>query len=263
MLLRNHCCRWPLAATAVLLAAGLAHAITGREIVEKADKANRAQDEIVDTLMYIFSPDGHKRVRLMRSYMQAGEGDDDRSLVRFLKPADIKGTGLLTIEEGESDTQWLYLPELRKSKRIAGASKARPFVGSDLSNGDMRTEDLAHHSYRLLGEETVDGRACYKVEARPKDDATRTSYGYARRWIWIDKQRWVPLRVRFFDLGDKPLKELHATDWRQIEGLWRAHRIEIRNLQTGSRTVLVQNPKRKINTGLSRSIFTRRKLEHP
>jgi outer membrane lipoprotein-sorting protein len=254
---------WLCAALTLLTLTATADALTGREVVEKADKANRAQDEVVQTIMYIFSPGGQKRTRLMETYAKSGAGDDDMSLIRFQKPADIKGTGLLTIEEGATDTQLLYLPELRKSKRIAGSSKANSFVGSDLSRGDMRTEDLANHTYELLGEEEAGGRACHKVQALPKDDETAETYGYARRIIWVDTERWVPVQVEFYDLAGKRLKVMQASDWRQVKGLWRSHKVEMENVQEGSRTVLVQNPQRKINDGLDDSMFTRRFLEKP
>ncbi|GIW72297.1 MAG: hypothetical protein KatS3mg102_1839 [Planctomycetota bacterium] len=252
-----------LAFVFALGAAQAAPALTGREIVEKADKANRARDEMVESIMYLISPGGQQRVRKMVTWSKSGEGDDDMILIRFLAPPDIKDTGLLTIEEGGRDNQLLYLPELRRSKRLAGASKAASFVGSDFSNYDMRTEDLANHDYELLGEEAVEGRPCYKVVARPRTEQTREESGYARRILWIDKERWVPVKVEYFDRNDRPLKVLVASDYKQIQGLWRAHRIEVRNLQQGSKTILIQNPERKINQGLPDSHFSRRSLENP
>src|SRR4051812_30960226 len=97
--------------------------LDGRAIMNRADKQNRAKDEKDLLSMTIVSSRGEKRKRDMTTYMKAGEGDDDKLLVRFDAPADVKGTGLLTLEQGDHDEQWLFLPELRKSKRIAGATK--------------------------------------------------------------------------------------------------------------------------------------------
>jgi outer membrane lipoprotein-sorting protein len=193
----------------------------------------------------------------------AGDGDDDRLMVRFNAPAEVKGTGLLTIEKGAEDEQWLYLPDLKKSKRIAGASKAQSFMGTDFSNYDMRTEDLTGHDYRKTGEETLDGRPCYLVEATPKTEEVKESTGYARRTMWVDKERWVVPRCEYFDTSGKPLKTLTADGWKQIEGLWRPAKVTVENKQEGSKTVVTYEKGREINKGLPEKTFTKRELEAP
>src|SRR5262245_12047554 len=111
----------------VLAAAGLAFGqdLDGKAIMNKADKVNRAKDEKNTVTLTIVSPRGEKRRRELTTYFQSGEGDDDKALIRFESPADVKGTGFLTLEQGETDEQWLYLPDLKKTKRIAGATKAQ------------------------------------------------------------------------------------------------------------------------------------------
>lgn len=256
------------AIAAGLVVAGLAgpagaEDLTGRAIMERFDKVNRSDDEKVASVMHIISSTGQRRSRKLLTWRKVAGGDDDMILIRFLEPADVKGTGMLTIEEGEDDTQLLYLPDLRKSKRIAGASKANSFVGSDFSNYDMRTEDLSGHHYELVGEEEVAGNACYKVKATPKNEDVEEMTGYKQRFFFVDKERWVGHRVEYFDRNMKPLKVLVADDFHQIKGLWRPLKVEMTNTQQGSKTVVLQPLERELNEGLSDSIFTRRNLEKP
>jgi len=257
----------PLAAALLALAllAPLAPAedLDGRAIIDKADKQNRAKDEKDRVTMVITSARGEKRKREMTTYFLAGAGDDDRLMVRFDSPADVKGTGLLTIEEGASDEQWLYLPDLRKSKRIAGATKATSFMGTDFSNYDMRTEDLTGHDYKKVGEEDLEGRACYIVEATPKDDDVKEATGYARRKTWVDKERFVIPKCEYHDKSGKLLKTLTTEGWKQVEGLWRPTKVVMENKQEGSKTVVTYERGREINKGIAEKTFTKRELENP
>jgi outer membrane lipoprotein-sorting protein len=250
-------------AAAATLPAARAQDLDGRAIVDKADKHNRAQDEKDQVIMTIISSRGEKRRRELTTYFKAGEGDDDRTLVRFDAPADVKGTGLLTIEQGASDEQFLYLPELRKSKRIAGATKSQSFMGTDFSNYDMRTEDLTAHQYKKTGEETIDGRACHVVEATPKDDEAAESTGYSRRLMYVDKERWVVPKVEYYDRSAKLLKVLTTEGWKQHDGLWRPMRVTMENKQEGSKTIIAFDKGREINKGIADKVFSKRELENP
>jgi hypothetical protein len=185
-------------------------------------------------------------------------------MVRFVSPADVKNTGLLTVEKGADDEQWLYLPDLKKSKRIAGASKANSFMGTDFSNYDMRTEDLAGHDYAKKGEDTVDGRACYVVEAKPKNDDVKESTGYSRRTVWVDKERFtIPKCEYYSSKNDKLLKVLTTEGWKQVSGLWRPSTLNMENKQEGSKTVVTYDKGREINKGIPEKTFTKRELENP
>lgn len=252
-----------LAAVSLALPLALADELDGRAIAEKADKHNRPKDEKDGVTMVIVSARGEKRKREMTTWFKAGEGDDDKLLVRFDSPSDVKGTGLLTIEQGPSDEQWLYLPDLRKSKKIAGSSKASSFMGTDFSNYDMRTEDLQGHDYAKKGEEEVDGRACYAVEVTPKTDEVKDTTGYARRTIWVDKERFTINKCEYFDKTGKPLKTLTTEGWKQVEGLWRPTKVVMENKQEGSKTIVTYERGREINKGVDDTTFTKRKLEAP
>jgi outer membrane lipoprotein-sorting protein len=214
--------------------------------------------------MVIVDRTGQRRERRLSSWFKAGENDDDKSLVRFDEPADVRGTALLTIEHGEKDDQWLYLPDLRKTKKIAGASKSLSFAGTDFANCDMRTEDLAGHDYERTGSEDLGGRACWIIEAKPKTDEKREETGYARRRIWVDKERATIPKVEYYDKNGKLLKISTAEDWEEVEGLWRPNRVTMENVQEKTKTIIAYDRgSRKINKGIEDSFFSKRTLEKP
>lgn len=236
--------------------------ITGLQIMQNQDKKNRAADEVVDGTMEIFFANGKRSVRSIVSTMKANmENDDDSTMIRFVKPAALAGTGLLTVESGTSDSQWLYLHDLRKSKRLAGASKSERFVDSDLANYDMRTEDLQNHEYTLMGEKEVDGHMCYVVDSKPTGENTAEESGYSGRRFYIDKEIWVPRMVQFKDRSGKALKIMKNQEYDEISGLWRAHKVTVRNVQEKTHTIVLYDRDRKINKGVDENVFTKRELE--
>jgi len=240
--------------------------LSGREIVTKMDGGNRSADESVDLTMVLLSKSGMKRTRKITMYFKSGEDSaGDRMIVRFHSPPDIRGTGFLTIEkEGAANQQWLYLPDLKKSKRVAGSSRSGSFVESDFSNYDVAPESLDEHRYKLLGEADVEGRACYKVEAIPRDDDIKETCGYSKRIMYIDKERWTLPRTEYFDKSGKLLKIADNGSWIQVKGRWRGEKVVVDNKKEGSKTfVFFVSKSRKMDRGLKTSYFSKRTLEKP
>ncbi|MFC1707924.1 outer membrane lipoprotein-sorting protein [Planctomycetota bacterium] len=249
---------------ALLVVGGEALALTGREIAERVDKQNQAADEAYKSELRVIHKTGVRRSYTMLTKFKAGEGNDDKVLIRFLLPQTVTGTGLLIVERGDSDSQWLYVPYLRKTKLIAGSSKGGSFMESDLSNYDMRTENLDGHEYKLVGEETVAERACYKLEATPKTDEIKEETGYARRLVYVDKERWVAFRTEYYDKDNKRLKLAVKSEYKLVGKLWRSSRLVVSNVQAGSKTMVIHDESsRKINEGVSDDEFTKRTLQNP
>jgi hypothetical protein len=236
--------------------------LDGFGIVNKVDKSNRAKDEKDFENMTLVDSKGQKRERTLVTFFKTGEGNDDLTLVRFDTPQNLRGTGLLALEKGADDDMWLYLPDLRKSKRIAGGTKSEPFVGTDFSNYDMRTEDLDGHNYKKVGDEKVGDRDCYVVEATPKTDAKAEETGYSKRTFYADKERWVYNKIVFYDRQGKHLKTTTIEDWKQYENLWRGDKVTVENVQKESKTIVIF-PKRELNKGLGEDTFSKRTLENP
>lgn len=236
--------------------------LTAREIMDRVDHINDAADETNTLEMTLTNKRGQTRERTLQGWSQQTEGDNQNQLVRFLEPKDVKDVGLLTWEHDDrDDDQWLFLPALKKTRRISSADQADSFMGTDFSYEDMRSEKLDEHAYELLREEEVDGRACWVIQATPTSENQMATSGYSRRITWVDRQTYVPLKGEFYDKKGALLKELVATELQEVvPGLWRANRLQMTNVQKEHNTVLVFTG-REVNTGLDDDLFTERELK--
>ena len=241
--------------------AGTAGGQSGLEIMQKQDRLQRAGDEEVVFRMQIVSQAGETKERRMASYTLGGPQDLSKTLIRFLAPRDIENTGLLTWEGKDgNDDQWLYLPATRKVKRIVAGAKKNRFMGTDFTYEDLRPENLALHTYTLIGSETLDGQDCSVVEAVPATDRQAADSGYSRRRQWIRKDNYFTIKQEFYDRKGKLEKVGAARKVASIKGtLWRAGELEMRDVQAGTRTVLLAE-RRALDTGLKDSFFTEAEL---
>lgn len=237
---------------------GAQEELTGEAIVRKADQLHRAKDETGVIEMVLISPDQRKQARELQLMFKAGEADDDKNLLRFRSPPAVSGTALLTVEaSGRSDDQWIYLPALKKAKKIASADRTNRFAQTDFTYEDLRTENLEGNAYARLADGTLDGQAVYVVEAKPKEGVTS---GYSRRVLYVAKDRFLTLKIEYYDLKGKHQKTLHNQAYEQVSGLWRPARSVMEDHQRGSKT-LWRFTERKINPGLSDALFTVSSLE--
>lgn len=233
----------------------------GREIMEEVDARNRFDNETTKVKMEIIDSRAKVRIRRLTNYTKRDVSDNLKIIIRFLSPKDVKGTGLLTIEHsGREDDQWLYLPILRKNKRIAGNSKRNSFVGTDFTFEDLRPEDLDTHDYKFIRYEELDDKLCFVIEATPTKEEEKYS-GYKRRMIWIRKDIYLPIKVDYIGKNDKLLKT--ETRSRTVEvkpGLWRSNFILMDNHQKNHKTTLdIQS--RDVDSQIADSKFTQIELE--
>ena len=237
-----------LALAAALLAApplvDLGRAATdeerGFEVAARSDRSDRGfGDSEVELQMILRNAAGQEATRTLRIATLEIPDEDvgDRSLVVFHSPKDIDGTALLSHAKIlEPDNQWLYLPALKRVKRISSANKSGPFVGSEFAFEDFTSLELNKYSYKYLSEETVDGKAMDVVERYPRYENS----GYTRQDAWIDQEIFQLRRVDFFDRKGALLKTLLLEDYREYPGnVWRAHTLKMTNHQTGKSTDLV------------------------
>lgn len=234
----------------------------GRAIMERAQKLNRAADETDTVAMDLVDEDGGaERQRRLVFYQKPDAEGLDRLLIRFLEPANIKGTGLLTLERrGADDDQWIYLPAQNKVKRIASAEKSGRFLGTDFTYRDLNPEDLDAYDYRYLDTKDLRGTPCYRVEARPRGDEGRERDGYAKRLVWIATDSYLPLRIEYHDRQEQFFKFRLAEDVRQLGRYHKAYRVEMRDIRRRHRTVL-RFEEIKLDAGLEEEVFTRERLE--
>ena len=162
--------------------------------------------------------------------------DGDKSLIIFDHPKDVRGTALLTFSHKTgNDDQWLYLPALKRTKRIASNNKSGPFMGSEFAYEDISSQEVEEYTYKYLRDESYEGTPVYVIERYPTDDNS----GYTKQIVWMDAERYIPLKVDYYDRKQSHLKTLTFHDYQQYKGKhWRPLRMEMQNLQTGKSTTL-------------------------
>jgi outer membrane lipoprotein-sorting protein len=255
-----------LKAVTLFLALALAPAIAqvqtaeqkGQAIALEADRRDRGfGDSAADLRMILRSRGGDERTRELRSrVLERPEGD--RSLVVFDSPPDVRGTALLTYANraGEDD-QWLYLPALKRARRISASNRSGPFMGSEFSYEDLASELVEKFTYRWLRDEACPGEAlrsltCFVVERRPVD----ASSAYSRQIVWIDQDEYRTVNVEYYDRKNVLLKTLSVTQYQQHgERFWRAGEMLMTNHQTGQSTRLAWS-RYQFGVGLRESDFT-------
>lgn len=210
----------------------------GLEIATEADRRDTGWgDERVDMKMVLRNRHGEESVRSVRRRAMEVDGDGDKSLVIFDDPADVKGTALLTFSHRQGDDdQWLYLPALKRVKRIASTNKSGPFVGSEFAYEDLSSQEVEQYTYDYVGDEPCGDQTCYVIERDPVNEDS----GYTRQVAWIDQNEYRVRRIDFYDRKDALLKTLTYEGYHEfLDQYWRADRLHMVNHQTGKSTTLI------------------------
>jgi len=233
-------------------------------IMQRNADASRVKDSVATATFTLTHRDGASRVRTTTGLTRLQDnGIDTMRLVRFLAPADIKGTSTLLVERSEGeDDMWIYLPALGKVRRLSAANKRDSFVGTDFSFGDIIGHNPAKWTHRMLREEAIEGAPCYVIESTPTDETVRSSSGYARRVSWVDKRHFIAVRMDVWDVAGSPLKRITAGDIRPV-GTQSRHQpmlLMAENLQTGHRTT-IQFEAFEADKGVEARLFTPQRLE--
>lgn len=209
----------------------------GLAIAEEADKRDTGwTDQVADMRMILKNKQGDEHTREMRITTLEVQGDGDKSLLSFDSPKDIKGTAFLSHTHSLTpDDQWLYLPALKRVKRISSSNKSGPFVGSEFAYEDLSSQEVEKYTYKWLRDEALDGRDAFVIERYPEYKHS----GYTRQIVWVDKEMYQPLQVEFYDRKDAQLKTLRFLEYNQyLDQYWRPGRMEMTNHQTGKFTAL-------------------------
>lgn len=175
------------------------------------------------------------RIREVVSYRWAQGGGNASTLLRFLAPADIAGTGLLSVEKADgSNEQWLYLPALDRVRRVAGDRKGGRFVGSDLYFEDLRERKPDRDRHRILGREALAGIPCEVMESRPVEASDSV---YRKRVSWVDASTALVHRIDFYEKDEQqPTKQWVLTTTRKIQGYWAVVDSRMSDLTSGHQT---------------------------
>ncbi len=237
--------------------------MTGREIMKKQKELHKVQSEIGDEIMLLVDRDGSREKRQVKRYAKEVGDDVHHYLIVFLKPADIKGTALLTWEQKERENdQWLYLPAQKKMQRIAKGSKKNYFMGTDFTYEDMEPEDIDNFNYTILRSEKLSQDKkdfdCYVIESVPANKEKKRESGYSKRIMWIEKEYLYTLKVEFYDRRGRLQKVQTNHALENVSGtIWRAKKSLMNHLVRKHKT-LTGTTSRKINTSVKGSVFTER-----
>lgn len=232
----------------------------GLEIATAADAYDIGYvDFTADMEMTLRNRKGDESIREIRTRTLEVDGDGDKTMSIFDKPADVRGTAMLTFSHGlEPDDQWLYLPALKRVKRIASRNKSGPFMGSEFAFEDLSSQEIEKYSYKFIGEEPCgENWDCNVIERLP---AYKHS-GYTRQVVWVKKDDFRIGKVEFYDRKNSALKTLTYKGYQQyLEHYWRPDEMFMENHQTGKRTTLKWS-NYKFKTGLGDKDFHKNKLK--
>jgi hypothetical protein len=231
-----------------------------RKIMEGVYKQDTSRDTVWRAVMDVVDKKGTAR-RKKFMFRKIGSLGNSKTLVRFSDPAEVRGVGLLSINEGgTADRQWMYTPAIQRVRRIAAQERRQRFIGTDFTNEDMAERVIDDFTYKLLSEgEEVDGRKTYKIEGRPvSPDKSQYSYVY----LWVPQDVPYVVLAEMYDKQGQKLRVLKAGALEKISGIWVAKRIEMSSPQEGTKTHLIIEEIR-FNTGLKEDMFTQQALEKP
>lgn len=248
---------------ALFLSSQLAYAQTSEEKGLSIAKEIKARNigwgnSESDMVMTLRTKKGQQVVRQMRSKSLEVDGDGDKGLTIFDTPIDVKGTAFLSFSHIEGgDDQWLYLPALKRVKRIASRNKSGPFLGSEFSFEDLTSFEVEKFTYDYLRDETINGIETFVVERRPTDKYS----GYTRTIAWIDKEHYRAQKVTYYDKRDKLLKTLTVEGYKLYKDkYWRADKQLMVNHKTGKSTV-IEIKNLAFDVGLTDADFNENRLQ--
>lgn len=208
-----------------------------KEIMMRSREQAKLAGMEAKTTLEINDGKGNQRIRetSMSSHLFP-DGSEKRTIL-FLSPADVKGTGILIWDfEGKEDNMWIFLPALRKSRKIVSSEKSRNFMGSEFSNADLAAENLEDFSYSDEGTDNVGDQPCRKIRMTPVNDKVAGDYGISSKISWISQNDFMPRKALFYDSKGQPWKELNYSGIRLMDPASKKYFVsgmEVRNLQNG------------------------------
>jgi len=232
--------------------------LTGLQVIQKVYDRAEGDDMESELTMSLINSRGDTRVREIKQFTK-DMGDMDKKIMFFKSPADVRNTSFMNWsydEEGKDDDQWIYLPALKKTKRISSDSKSDSFMGSDFTYDDLGDRHPTADNHKILREEKLNDEDCYVIESLPKDE----EYMYSKTITWVIKDKWIGLKRDFYDEDGELLKTLTVKKYEKIKGYWIQNESEMINIQKDHTTHMILN-NIKIDTGISDSKFTERMMK--
>jgi len=232
-----------------------AQELTALQIVEKVYNREVGDDMTSDLTMTLTNSANNERVREIKQFTK-DLGKVDKKIMFFQSPADVKNTSFMSWsydDEGKDDDQWIYLPALKKIKRISSDSKSDYFMGSDFTYDDLGDRKPNQDVHKIIRQEKLNDEQCYVIESSPIDK----DYMYSKTITWIIKDKWIGLKKEFYDEDKELLKELTVEKYEDINGFLIITHSEMKNKQKDHKTIMeLKNV--QINSGIEDGKFTER-----
>jgi hypothetical protein len=239
--------------------------LSAREIMQRVDDRDDGDRSVRQLEMILIDKNGGERVRRLQSWSR-DEGEDVHSIMFFLSPADVEDTGFLTYDydADKDDDQWLYLPALKKTKRIAQSDKSGSFMGSDLSYADLTDREVDHYDWTLMKESVdVRGHDCWQIQGIPNTQEEIDETGYTKMIVFVRKDNDMVVRsLSWLEKGNR-LKYLDATKLEQIDGIWVATELQVttKKGKTTQHKTLLRIHDVRFDQDLDEDLFSVRQLE--
>ncbi len=205
-----------------------------RQIVQEAQRRTTSQSQHYEGTLKVV--DAKNKITEKRwTYDRVGSHGSSKAVLRFTAPAEVKGVALLIMNHPEkSSDQWMWTPAINRERRIALQDRSTRFFGTDFSFEDLEERDIDQFDYKLLGEETIDGAPCWKVESIPRQSKVSQ---YSRSTLWIRKDNYVWAQIENYG-KEQVIRRAKYTDIRNVQGIWTAHQIDMHDLKRNSHTIL-------------------------
>jgi len=238
---------------------------SGDEIAAQINKRDEGNAVSRNLLMEMTDNRGKKRTRDTRSFRKY-YGEEKRTVLFYLSPSSVKDTGFLTFDYpqvGRDDDQWLYLPAMRKVRRISASNRGDYFLGTDFTYEDIKKESkvsIEDYTRTTLREELLDGVRTYVIESVPVNEDTAKELGYGRIVQWVDADIWMVRKAEYQDVRGNALKTIYTRDIRQVQDIWTSHRLQATNHKTGHKTLFTFSDV-DYQSGVKDSLFSQRTLK--
>lgn len=234
-----------------------AQSLTAQKIIENVYYRPTGADGTSELSMHLIDSRNNERIRQIKQFSK-DFGKEEKSVMFFMSPADVKNTSFMNWsydDASKDDDQWIYLPALKKTKRISSDSKDDSFMGSDFTYDDLGDRHPNEDNHKLLREETIDGKQCFVIESTPKDG----DYMYSKTITWVIKDIWIGIKKEFYDEDADLLKVLTVKKYEKIKDYWVISNTEMKNIQDDHTTKMVLS-NIQVDIGIDDNKFTERTM---
>ncbi len=216
------------------LSCSLLAAQDARQIVAESENRSRSKSQQYEGTLEVIG--ASNKVSIKRwEYRRIGSFGNSKAILRFTAPAEVKGVALLIVNHTDrASDQWMWTPAIERDRRIAAQDRSTRFFGTDFSFEDLEERDVDQFDYKLLGDDSIDGAACWKIESKPKQSK---SSQYTSSLVWVRKDNYVVAQIEDYTKATL-IRRIHYSDIQNVSGIWTPRSVEVFDAHRKSRTVL-------------------------